>query len=203
MHMVSPIDAFRYVRSFIKNKQTLLQFDESKLGKLTYQEFSNLVIKAHEIAGDKAPSYPVIKDLFDTIDIRKDGIIDINEWQQTFGFVTEGNNKLTIKSNPLSIWENTREYQRIGTLIAKNRKLLKDQFDKVTGGKTTVVTYDQAKLALLNLIQPHFNAITEDKMHVILKVGEVQGANEGGLGNRYDYMRLLNVYKNRHAAPQL
>lgn len=70
------------------------------------------------------PPYAVIKDLFDAIDIRKDGIIDISEWQQTFGIVAEGNNKLTIKANPLSLWENTREYQRIGTLIAKNRKLL-------------------------------------------------------------------------------
>ena len=48
---------------------------------MTYQEFSKLVIKAHDLAGDKLPTYPVIKDLFDTIDIRKDGILDINEWQ--------------------------------------------------------------------------------------------------------------------------
>jgi hypothetical protein len=40
-----------------------------------------LVIKAHEVGGDKVPAYPVIKDLFDTIDIRKDGIIDLSEWQ--------------------------------------------------------------------------------------------------------------------------
>ena len=32
------------------------------------------------MAGDKPPAYPVIKDLFDTIDIRKDGILDMNEW---------------------------------------------------------------------------------------------------------------------------
>ena len=50
------------------------------MGKLTYQEFSKLVVKAHEVAGDKPPAYPVIKDLFDTIDIRKDGIIDVSEW---------------------------------------------------------------------------------------------------------------------------
>jgi hypothetical protein len=32
------------------------------------------------VSGEKIPSYPVIKDLFDTIDVRKDGIIDMNEW---------------------------------------------------------------------------------------------------------------------------
>lgn len=86
------------------------------------------MIKAHEMCGDRAPAYPVIKDLFDAVDIRKDGIIDVNEWQQTFGNINEGGKKLSIKQNPsgLAQWENTREYQRIGTLIAKNRKLLRD-----------------------------------------------------------------------------
>jgi len=44
-----------------------------------------LVVKAYELAGEKEPTYPVIKDLFDTIDIRKDGMLDLHEWQQTFG----------------------------------------------------------------------------------------------------------------------
>jgi len=30
------------------------------------------------------PSYPIIKDLFDHIDIKKDGIIDFTEWSKTF-----------------------------------------------------------------------------------------------------------------------
>ena len=47
---------------------------------------------------------------------------------------------------------------------------------------------------------PHFqNSVNDDKIRVILKVAEV---SEGGaLGNRIDYMRLLEVYKGRHAAP--
>jgi len=72
------------------------------------------VIKVHELAGEKTPAYPVIKDLFDTIDVRKDGILDVYEWQQTFGNVLEGNQKLSIKPTPLSQWENSREYLLIG-----------------------------------------------------------------------------------------
>ena len=103
------------------------------------------MVKAHEVAGDRIPSYPVIKDLFDTIDIRKDGIIDLSEWQQTFGLVTEGNSKLSIKATPTSTFDNTRDYARIGSLIAKNRKLLRENFEKIIvagGDSTTVVSYD-------------------------------------------------------------
>jgi hypothetical protein len=48
--------------------------------------------KCYEVAHLKPPAYPVVKDLFDTIDIRKDGSLDLKEWQQTFGQVTEGGN---------------------------------------------------------------------------------------------------------------
>jgi hypothetical protein len=39
-----------------------------------------LVVKSLEVAGDRILSYPVIKDLFDSIEIRKAGIIDLSEW---------------------------------------------------------------------------------------------------------------------------
>jgi hypothetical protein len=60
------------------------------------------VTKCYEIGNLKSPAYPVIKDLFDSIDIRKDGAIDFKEWQQTFGLVTEGSDTLTIKATPLA-----------------------------------------------------------------------------------------------------
>lgn len=123
---------------------------------------------------DKVPAYPVIKDLFDAIDIRKDGIIDLSEWQQTFGFVNEGSQKLTIKPNPLALWENTREYVRIGTLIARNRKLLKDKFDSISKDKgLTVVSLEEMKRVLETLLIPHFPSLTEDKLRMIMKVAEI------------------------------
>lgn len=90
---------------------------------------------------------------------------------------------MTIRSTPLSTWENTREYQAIGVLIAKNRKLLKEEFEKVTNGKTTIVNYDQAKVAMLALLQGNFNAITDEKIKTVLRVAELQGANADGIGN--------------------
>lgn len=109
LHMTSPTDAYRF-------------FDSSKAGKMTYQEFSQMIIKLSGMSGETQPAYAVMKDLFDTVDVRKDGIIDPNEWQQTFGNVTEGSKKLTIRATPLNMWETTREYKQIGATIAKSRK---------------------------------------------------------------------------------
>ena len=107
------------------------------------------------MANEKAPTYPVIKDLFDTIDIRRDGVVDLHEWQQTFGRVTQGNNKLSIKPTPLTMWENSRDFDKIGFLMAKNRKQLIEQFKKVLG-EATQFTFEQGREALDAWLFSHF-----------------------------------------------
>ena len=71
LYMTSPKDAFR-------------MFDSDNSGKLTYTDFAALVTQLFNKAREQQPAYPVVKDLFDVIDIRKDGIIDRIEWNQTF-----------------------------------------------------------------------------------------------------------------------
>jgi hypothetical protein len=40
------------------------------------------------------------------------------------------------------MWENSREFMQIGTLIAKNRKLLKEEFEKVTNNNSFEVNFE-------------------------------------------------------------
>jgi len=115
LHMTSANDAFRF-------------FDVEKDGRITFADFCKLVTKAHELASEKPPTYPIIKDLFDNIDVRKDGMLDLHEWQQTFGRVEQGNSRISFKTTELSMWENSREFERIAHLMAKNRKLLSERF---------------------------------------------------------------------------
>ena len=51
---------------------------------MTYEEFSNFVTSLSKLAQEEVPAFSTIKDLFEFIDMKKDGIIDINEWTQTF-----------------------------------------------------------------------------------------------------------------------
>ena len=60
------------------------KFDKSKCGRMTYIDFSHLISELCFVSNTVTPSFTVIKDLFDAVDIKKDGYIDVNEWNQIF-----------------------------------------------------------------------------------------------------------------------
>jgi len=112
------------------------------------------------------------------------------------------NNKLSIKPTPLMMWENSRDFDRIGTLIAKNRKHLIEQFERVVGTQTTLFTFEQGKQALDNWLYSHFgNKVTDDQLSCLFRAAQVH--NESQLSPKYDTLRFLDIYKNRHTGPQL
>lgn len=52
------------------------------------------------------------------------------------------------------------------------------------------------------MIEQNFKqGITDDKIKIALQPSEVQGSSASG-ETQYDYKKLLEIYKNRHAAPQ-
>lgn len=65
----------------------IFKFNEDRTGRLTYEQFTKMVTKLSQLAREDAPSFSLIKDMFDFIDIRRDGIIDMNEWMQSFRLI--------------------------------------------------------------------------------------------------------------------
>jgi hypothetical protein len=122
------------------------------------------VTSCYEVAKLKPPTFPVIKDLFDLIDVRRDGELDMNEWSQTFGRVTEGGNSLSLKPTALSMWETTKEFKDIGTLLGKSRKHLIEKFKSAVGPESqkTIFNLAQGKVALDDWIYQNFKGSITD-----------------------------------------
>lgn len=102
----------------------------------------------------------------------------------------------------MNMWENSREFLILGTMIAKNRKLLKEQFEKVSAN-STIINFDQVKTAMDEFLNLHFKGLSDEKLKCALRPSEIQGSAASNPGTSYDYMRLLDIYKNRYAAPQM
>ena len=47
---------------------------------MTFDQFNKFIIQLSHLSAKKIPSFTIIKDLFDFVDVRRDGIIDLNEW---------------------------------------------------------------------------------------------------------------------------
>ena len=168
---------------------------------MAFSEFNALVQNCYQIAKLKPPTFPVVKDLFDLIDVRRDGELDITEWQQTFGRVTEGGNQLTIKPSPLSIWETSKEFANLCQALAKSRKHLIEKFRAVTDPKHTLFNFKQGKAALDDWLYQNFKgAVTDTHLKSVFSAAQVPA--ESQFEPQYDYMRLLDLYKARHLGPQ-
>ena len=106
--------------------------DKDILGKIDFDKFKKIVYDLYKREVKQGPSYAVLKYVYDYIDIRKDGIIDLNEWNKIFA---GAESKLDIspaevlprQMNILRKWETSDDIIEIYKIISKNRKLIKDK----------------------------------------------------------------------------
>jgi Ca2+-binding EF-hand superfamily protein len=87
----------------------------------------------------KAPNYTQMKIAFDAIDLRKDGMIDMNEWVKAFSAVNVacGSNSNNIShevSNRLMLreWEMNMDMRDVYKVIWKHKQLIKNALKQMT-----------------------------------------------------------------------
>ena len=78
-YFINVKDAFK--RVFI---EYYWQFNSDQSGLMKQEEFNDLIQYVYKKNGDQQPVFAIVKELFDFIDYRSDGVIDINEWMQCF-----------------------------------------------------------------------------------------------------------------------
>lgn len=110
----------------------------------------------------EAPNFTMLKNAYDCLDLRKDGIIDMNEWMRAFGSF---NGSLDVRSNSidngysffsrkkndnflnanrkvLREWESSSDICFIYKQIAKNKKTIIDSL------KTYIIEYGGSQLVV-------------------------------------------------------
>jgi Ca2+-binding EF-hand superfamily protein len=160
-YMLSPKDAFR-------------QADQDRSGHLDYPAFSGLVNKLYSLGGEPAPSFTVVKDLFELIDIRSDGVLDIKEWLNSFRKAEQAN------------WEDVQEFEAVSFMISKHRKLLLLTFNQIaeSAGSVSVTSAKEilsSSLRELKLTDQQWDRILRPAVH----------------GSIVDHRAFLDIYKAR------
>jgi Ca2+-binding EF-hand superfamily protein len=110
-------------------------------GTMDFEKFKKIIYDVYKREAKPVLTYPVMKYIYDYIDIRKDGIIDLNEWNKVFA-ISEG--KLDYeyakpeKIKILREWETSKEIIEIYKLIARNKKLIRDKVRLFTVGSNVM-----------------------------------------------------------------
>ena len=124
------------------------------MGKIDFEQFKNIIFDMFYRNEQSLPNFTLLKNAFDACDLRKDGIIDINEWCKAFAtyngkldpYPKKSNldlefydtkftrsNNFKLKSNVdhnrrvLRDWETSGDVSKLYRLINKNRKYIKNK----------------------------------------------------------------------------
>jgi len=184
-------------------KDVFAKFNLNGTGKLVYEEFAELVAALYKKSPEEVPSVSIMRDLFDFIDIKKDGFIDINEWSQTFNQlpVLYGKeedtsilrqqalhlSKALLESNKAD-WADTKNYDDVMIVIGRNRKLISNKFLNLEQRKV-VITFDIAKEVIKEVLDYSGIKVDDKNWMVLIKFAESRGV--------VDFRKLLNVFKDR------
>ena len=143
---------------------------------IDFDKFKKIIIDLYKRYGRSypLPPYSILKSMYDFIDIRKDGVIDMNEWSKTFGSFggkldTNENDK---NNSNLRSWEMTHNILDVYKLIAKNNKIIKEKVKlNSISGDSSIIQTDNLIQILKDVLPMVFLSPTQWRMIVSLGEG--------------------------------
>ena len=146
-------------------------------GKIDFDKFKKIIYDLYKREMKSSPPYSVLKYLYDYIDIRKDGLIDLNEWNQIFSRA-EGKLDLTSdivlpkQMNLLRQWETSNDIIEIFKMISKNRKIIRDKVKIFAVDPTSMLIKEDDLIYVLKEILGRIR-LSQTQWKMIVSIGDV------------------------------
>ena len=194
--------------------------DTYHTGKIDFDTYKNIIYDMYNREEKNLPNFTLIKNSFDAIDLRKDGVIDMNEWCKAFASY---NGKLDYKKevvsnglefydkkfklnnnfkNPSKIshyrkilrdWETSGDISFLYKFINKNRKLIKEKITKCN----FIIVLDGIQLInsdnLISVLKDIIPGIRLSQTQWKMIVNVAQNERTDGLINIHDFFKLLEI----------
>ena len=152
------------IYKYYSNPRLAFELNDNEVqGTMDFDKFKKIIYDVYKRESKPVLTYPVMKYIYDYIDIRKDGIIDLNEWNKVFA-ISEGKldyeNAKPEKIQILREWETSKEIIEIYKLIARNKKLIRDKVKLFTVSS--------------NIMKVHANNLIDILKNVLGKIRLIQ-----------------------------
>ena len=161
--------------------------DGNKKGLLDFNDYQSMICDLFRRETLQEPNFALIKNSFDFIDQRKNGILELNEWIRTFSQiksdldVTEPDQK---KLQQLREWECSNNIENIYNEIYRNRKVLKDfaKMYMITDGSGRSIIQVNNLIYVLKKILPR-TELSRTQWKIMTRMADKQGTGMVDLDN--------------------
>ena len=161
---------------------------------IDFDIFKKIVYDMYKREAKKEPVYSVMKYMYDYIDIRKDGLIDLNEWNKIFAKQESILDVTQVKKNQLQLlrnWEMSNDIIFIYKLIGKNRKLIKKRVMAAIGNNPNMLIKVNHLIDILKSIL--FNVqLSQTQWKMIASIGNM---DKSGI---IDFNVFMSIIENRN-----
>ena len=113
--------------------------DNNQSNKMDFVKFKSIISELYTKENRPIPNFAMLKNCYDFIDLRKDGVIDLVEWSNVFGSLSgkldvsrSFSHKKGIKT--LQKWEMSNNLIEVYKSIAKNRKIISQKVKNISFG---------------------------------------------------------------------
>ena len=161
-------------------------------GTMDFDKFKKIMHDVYKRESKPLLTYPVLKYIYDYIDVRKDGIIDLNEWNKVFA-ISEG--KLDIenvkpeKMQILREWETSNEIIDIYKLIAKSKKIIRDKVRLFTMSSNNMLIHSSNLINILKNVLGKVR-LSQTQWKMIVSLGD---KDKSGVIDFDDFMKVMEA----------
>ena len=197
--------------------------DLSHMGKIDFEQFKNIIYDMYYRNEQTFPNFTQIKNAFDACDLRKDGIIDINEWCKAFASYNgrldpytedisnglefydkkfKSNNNFQLKNKTehnrkvLREWENSGDISKIYKFIHQNRKYIKNKIiekNLIIKSKNGDFIHPDNLMKILQDLMPN-SILSKTQWKMIVNIGKSK--NFESLIDINNFFRLIEITAN-------
>ena len=163
------------IYKYYSNPRLAFELNDSEVkGTIDFDKFKKIVYDVYKRESKQTPTYSVMKYVYDYIDIRKDGVIDLNEWSKIFA---QAEGKLDIERvfnnqmKNLREWETSKDISKVYNLIAKNKKIIKDKVKLFCGSLDILLIHSNNLIDILKNVFGKVN-LSQTQWKMIVSVGK-------------------------------
>ena len=180
--------------------------DSSQSNLMDFEKYRAIVTEIYKREDRPMPNFALLKNTYDYIDLRKDGMIDMVEWTNAFGDLKgkldaikpkNGEQKRQLKK--LRKWETSNDVINIYKEIAKNRKIIAQNIRSTAFGPNCSIIHEDNLIKELKEIFPYYK-LTNTQWKMIVEIGD---KDTQGFINFDTFIKLVENCARREEMPRL